>query len=97
MAMTVKTDLEDLFLRKKPIKLLMSLRTGDVKYISMLAKETDCTYSHTVKLLDKFSELGIVNFSKKGRVKFIELTAEGGELAKNFENVLRKFSKMKSK
>ncbi|MBI5347312.1 MAG: winged helix-turn-helix transcriptional regulator [Candidatus Aenigmarchaeota archaeon] len=95
--MTVKTDLEDLFLRKKPIKLLMSLRTGDVKYISMLAKETDCTYSHTVKLLDKFSELGIVNFSKKGRVKFIELTAEGGELAKNFENVLRKFSKMKSK
>ncbi len=93
--MTVKTDLEELFLRKKPVKLLMCLRTGEVKYISMLAKETDCTYSHTVKLLEKFKNLGIATFSKKGRVKFIELTSEGEDLAKGFEAVLRNFTKMK--
>ncbi len=91
--MTVKAELEDLFLRKKPVRLLLSMRSGGVKYISMLAKETDCTYSHTVKLLEKFKGLGIANFAKKGRVKFVELTPEGDDLAKGFEAVLRKFSK----
>ena len=91
--MTTKTELEDLFLRKKPTKLLLSLSGEKRKYVSVLAKETDCTYSHVVKLLNIFKKLGIAVFEKEGRVKYVKLTPEGQELAKSFENLLRKFSK----
>ena len=90
-------ELEYLFLRKKPVKLLISVKMGDAKYVSILAKETDCTYSHTVKLLEIFREMGLVSFDKSGRTKYVKLTKDGEELAERFEEVLRKFSKMRSK
>ena len=73
----------------------MAVKMGDAKYVSVLAKETDCTYSHTVKLLETFKNMGLVNFDKEGRIKYIKLTKDGEELADRFEDVLRKFSKLK--
>ena len=90
-------ELEDLFLRKKPVRLLLNIKLGGTKYVSILAKETDCTYSHTVKLLDLFQELGLVEFAKEGRIKYVKLTQDGTDLANDFEAVLRKFSKLKPK
>ena len=96
--MTLKGELEELFLRKKPVRLLLNVKMGaSPKYVSVLAKETDCTYSHTVKLLEIFKNLGIVEFEKEGRIKYVRLTQDGTELANDFENVLRKFSKLKPK
>lgn len=95
--MTLKNELEDLFLRKKPVKLLQNIKLGGTKYISVLAKETDCTYSHTVKLLEVFHGLDLLKFSKEGRIKYVTLTDEGEELASDFETVLRKFSKLTPK
>lgn len=95
--MTMKTELEELFLRKKPVRLLMNIKFGNSKYVSVLAKETDCTYSHTVKLLDMFRMLGLVDFDKQGRIKFVKLTQDGTDLANDFEGVLREFSKLKPK
>jgi predicted transcriptional regulator len=96
--MSVKTELDELFLRKKPVRLLLNIKIGNSpKYVSVLAKETDCTYSHTVKLLEVFRDLGIVEFEKHGRIKFIKLTQDGIDLANNFEAVMRKFSKLKPK
>lgn len=93
-----KAELEELFLRRKPVKLLMSLKIHPTAaYISTLSKETDCTYSHTVKLLEEFNNLGLVTFEKTGRVKYTKLTQDGEELATNFEAVLRKFSKLQPK
>ncbi|MFH7882226.1 MAG: hypothetical protein QW140_00710 [Candidatus Aenigmatarchaeota archaeon] len=40
----------NLFFRGKPVKLVLSLKRG-TKYATILSKEVDCTYSHTVKLL----------------------------------------------
>ena len=90
-------ELEELFLRRKPVRLLMNIKLGNTKYVSVLAKETDCTYSHTVKLLDIFKNLGLVDFDKHGRIKFVKLTQDGIDLATDFESVLRKFSKLRSK
>ncbi|MBI2578524.1 MAG: hypothetical protein HYW26_02305 [Candidatus Aenigmarchaeota archaeon] len=96
--MTMKTDMEDLFLRKKPVRLLLSIKVSSTpKYVSILAKETDCTYSHTVKLLEMFKNLGIVDFEKTGRIKYVRLTQDGTEIATDFESVLRKFTKLKPK
>jgi len=92
---SAKSKLENLFMRKKPVELIVSLRTEKKrKYVSTLAKKTDCTYSHTVKLLNFFKELGLVKFDKMGRVKFVELTQEGNNLAEKMEDLLRAFSKI---
>lgn len=95
--MMLKSEFEELFLRKKPVRLLLNIKIGNTKYVSVLAKETDCTYSHTVKLLDIFMERGLVEFEKQGRIKYVKLTEDGIGLANDFENVLRKFSKLKPK
>ena len=85
-----------LFLRSKPVKLLISLRSGP-KYATILSKEVDCTYSHTVKLLDQFKTFGLVDFEKKGRIKIIKLTDDGEDLAHSVEGSLMKLSKLKEK
>ena len=74
----------------------MSLKSGP-KYATVISKEVDCTYSHTVKLLSQFEKYGMVNFEKRGRIKIIELTDDGQELAQAIATVLTKFSKLKEK
>jgi hypothetical protein len=85
-----------LFLRPKPVKMLICLRSGP-KYATIVAKDVDCTYSHTVKLLDLFKVLGLVDFEKKGRIKIVKLTEIGDDLAKGMEAVVLKLSKLKEK
>ncbi len=85
-----------LFLRIKPARILASLRKGP-KYATILSKQVDCTYSHTVKLLDLFKKFGLVEFEKKGRIKIIKLTSIGEEIAKGVEGLLVKLSKLKEK
>jgi DNA-binding MarR family transcriptional regulator len=66
-----------IFMREKPIELLLCLNRGRENYPSMLAKDSKCTYSHTVHLLQKMERLGLVNFQKKGRLKLVNLTKKG--------------------
>ncbi|MCX6815009.1 MAG: hypothetical protein NTY20_05160 [Candidatus Aenigmarchaeota archaeon] len=88
--------LEDLFLREKPARILMGLKTGKDKpvYATILAKESDCTYSHTIKILNAFRNLGIVKFDKQGRIKKVILTDDGWDIAHNVEAMIKKFSQI---
>ena len=93
-----QSRLHNLFLHKKPAEMLIKIKEGNGKtYASILAKEVDCTYSHTVKLLDDFKKLGLVRFRKQGRIKIIELTEDGEDLAHSIEGVLIKLSRIKEK
>jgi len=83
-----------LFLHTKPVKLIISLKSGP-KYATILSKEIDCTYSHTVKLLDQFKKYGLVDFEKRGRIKIVKLTSLGEDLAHAFEGVMMKLKKLK--
>ena len=85
----------DIFLREKPIELLLCLlrRNKRSKYPSMLAKESKCTYSHTVHLLQKMEKSGLVKFEKKGRLKLVVLTKKGEKVADLFEEVGRTLNK----
>jgi len=87
-----------LFLREKPTRLLLALRiTGKKpKYVSTLSKEINCTYSHTVRLLEDFRKIGLVKFMKVRRVKYIELTEEGKDLVLQLEGVVRKLTKLQT-
>lgn len=83
-----------LFMREKPVRLLVSLKDGP-KYATILSKEIDCTYSHTVKLLDSFKKFGLVDFEKKGRIKIVKLANLGEEVAHAFEGVMMKLKKIR--
>lgn len=85
---------ENLFLHAKPVKMLTSLKLNSVRYATQVSKAVDCTYSHTVKVLDQFKRLGLVQFEKKGRIKLVKLTDEGMDIAHDFEGIGRKFDKM---
>ncbi|NIM46560.1 MAG: winged helix DNA-binding protein [Candidatus Aenigmarchaeota archaeon] len=89
-----KNLFENLFLRPKPVKMLTSLKNEDIKYATQVSKVVDCTYSHTVKVLEIFRKLGLVVFEKKGRIKIVRLTDEGLDVAHDFEGIRRKFHKM---
>jgi len=41
--------------------------------------------------------MGVVEFEKQGRIKYVKLTADGTALATDFEAVLRKFAKLAPK
>lgn len=78
----------DIFFRRKPAMMLVSLkRNTRMRYGSILAKEIDCTYSHAVKILQTLEELGLVVFEKKGRIKVIQLTKKGKEVADAIDEI----------
>ena len=83
-----------LFLHVKPVRMLTVLQDGP-KYATIISKETDCTYSHTVKLLDMFRDFGLVDFEKKGRIKIIKLTDTGEDLARSVSSVVLKLGRLK--
>ena len=81
----------DLFLREKPARMVVGLKTSkNSVYVTLLAKEADCTYSHTVKILNVLKDLGIVKFQKKGRIKKVTLTEEGWDIAQKMETMIKK-------
>jgi len=81
-----KKDIFDVFFRKKPSMVLVSLKNNiRNRYGSILAKEVDCTYSHTVKILQEMEKSGLVTFEKQGRIKTIKLTEKGGKVADHID------------
>jgi len=81
-------DSFDLFFRRKPAMMLIALKkVSRAKYGSQLAKEVDCTYSHAVKILQTLEEMGLVSFEKKGRIKIINLTKKGRDVAEHIEGI----------
>ena len=74
--------------------LLINLsRDSKLRYASVLAKEVDCTYSHTVKIIKMLKDCGLVEFSKKGRLKTIALTSSGKEIASNLSKTISLFDR----
>lgn len=79
-----------LFMRTKPVDLILCLQnTSEEVYPSMLAKEANCTYSHTVHLLQKMEKMKLVKFEKKGRLKLVKLTDKGNNIANFFKGILK--------
>ena len=78
-----------IFLREKPIELLLCLTRGNTKekYPSLLAKDSKCTYSHTVHLLQRMEKSELVNFEKQGRLKLVTLTKRGEDVASLFDSL----------
>ena len=78
----------NVFFREKPAMMLVGLKNakGPV-YASSLAKQIDCTYSHVVKILQEMQKSDLIRFKKEGRLKLLELTKRGHEIASNIESI----------
>ncbi|MBI2102284.1 winged helix DNA-binding protein [Candidatus Woesearchaeota archaeon] len=78
----------DVFFREKPAMMLVELKNANNSvYASVLAKQIDCTYSHVVKILQEMQKADLINFKKEGRLKLLELTKKGQEIASNIESI----------
>ncbi|RLG22018.1 hypothetical protein DRN74_01235 [Candidatus Micrarchaeota archaeon] len=87
--------LEGFFFNRKPVYALASLAKKDrIWYASMLAKEIDCTYPHIVNIVNTLENAGLVTTEGQGRIKIIRLTANGEDLAHDFENILRRIERI---
>jgi len=81
----------DVFFREKPAMMLVELKNASSNvYASVLAKQIDCTYSHVVKILQEMQKSDLIKFKKEGRLKLLELTKRGHEIASNIENIRSK-------
>ncbi len=80
-------------LHLKAAKVLLSLTDGP-KYATIISKKIDCTYSHTMKLLDLFKEMKLVEFEKRGRIKIIRLTENGEAVARALQNLVTTISQI---
>jgi predicted transcriptional regulator len=89
-----ENDIMDLFLHGKPSGIILSLRDSEGKYASILSKEVDCTYTHTLKILTQLKEYRLVEFEKNGRIKRVCLTSEGEDVAHELGGLVRKLEKI---
>lgn len=85
-----------LLLHNKPTGILLSLKGSEGKYASIISKETDCTYTHTLKILNDFRKFGIVDFKKEGRIKEVFLTEKGLDIAHDLEGLVRGLEQLDS-
>ncbi len=78
----------DVFFREKPAMMLVELKNASANvYASVLAKQIDCTYSHVVKILQEMQRAELIKFKKEGRLKLLELTQKGHDIASNIESI----------
>jgi predicted transcriptional regulator len=78
----------DVFFREKPAMMLVELKNASSQvYASVLAKQIDCTYSHVVKILQEMQKADLINFRKEGRLKLLELTRKGKDIATHIERI----------
>ncbi len=68
--------------------MLVELKNANANiYASVLAKQIDCTYSHVVKILQEMQKSELIRFKKEGRLKLLELTKKGHDIASNIESI----------
>lgn len=87
----------NMFLQKIPTKILVELKEShEPTYTSQISKSVDCTYSHTVKVLDEMHALGLIEFERNGRLKLVKLTNKGNQLAQKIDKLINTFDKIQS-
>jgi len=81
MRATKTTKMRNLFLQERPAQILLVLSELKEPYISMIAKRADCTFAHASRTLKKMKKLGLVSFTREGRMKYVQLTEKGERVA----------------
>lgn len=65
---------------------MVTLSNKDPLYIREISMEIDATYSHTLRLLERMEQNGLVKSEQSGRKREYQLTSQGKSLAGNFSD-----------
>ncbi len=79
---------EYLFLQEKPSLALLAIEHFGRTYASVITKEINSTFAHTTKILCKMEEIGLVQFSVEGRIKYVELTEKGYDVIESLKTLI---------
>jgi predicted transcriptional regulator len=77
------------FLRERPASILLLLReTSKEWYVSSLMRSSGLTYPHTTAVIEKYHNLGIIEFGKSGRKKTVKLTEKGKKISSSLNDII---------
>lgn len=77
------------FLRERPATVLLLLRdTSKEWYVSSLSRNSGLTYPHTITVLEKYLNLGLIEYNTKGRKKTVILTEKGKNVSSSLNDIL---------
>lgn len=86
-ATKVKT-LKQLFLKEKPLRILLNIFENSQTYASQIANDTNTTYAHSEKVIAEFKKYGLITIKKKGRTKYISITEQGKNVAGDVMSII---------
>jgi DNA-binding MarR family transcriptional regulator len=72
-----REEVENLFLQEKPTLALLTIWSLKKTYASVITKQINSTFAHTTKIISKMGDMGLVQFTSEGRIKYVELTEYG--------------------
>lgn len=89
MGKELKRGVEGLFLQEKPAKILILLKKENKPlYTAIISREINGTYAHTLNVLAELERLKLVSFKETGRIKLVNLTELGSEVARAIQDFI---------
>lgn len=86
-------ETENLLFKEKQTKILLALSDKSQEWhLENLAKAADSTYVHASRFISRCEAMGIVVTEKHGRIKSLQLTEKGAEIAKNISSIMEKLN-----
>ncbi|VVB72621.1 Uncharacterised protein [uncultured archaeon] len=79
--------LQRLFLREKPALALLAVEEMEIAYAALIAKRIDSTFPHTSGILSELEKQGLIKSRPDGRVRYLELTSRGKEVARSLKEL----------
>lgn len=83
-----REEVENLFLQEKPTLALLTIWSLRKTYASVITKQINSTFAHTTKILSKMADMGLVQFTSEGRIKYVELTEYGVDVVTNLRDFI---------
>lgn len=73
-------EIEKLFFKVKPVKIMVNIGGRNESYARKLSKDVGVTYAHTVKILNRMKDYNLISFEPQGRKKIVTFTDDGREI-----------------
>jgi len=83
------SPLERLIIREKPALALLAVEEMEPAYAALVAKRIDSTYPHTSSILSQLEDFGLLRARPEGRVRYLQLTDRGKEVANALRDLYR--------
>lgn len=75
---------KSLFLKEKPVLALVNIHRNGKTYGSLISRDIDTTYAHTVNIINQLEKNGLITSKKEGRKRILQTTEEGALYASQF-------------